>query len=317
MIVTLRGLAFVAIIATGYGAACTRQPAATPLVIFNAAALGPPFRILGDSLRRPPSALQLQQENAPSLEAIRKLTELGRVPDILATADAALFDTLVIPRYSSWYVLFGSNALVLAYGPQSLGRDSLTASDWWQVMLRPGVRIGRSDPGVDPSGYRTLMALRLAERLYRRPGLADQLLAAMPQQYVRRTEADLSALLQAGELDYIWTYRNLARIHELEYLELPPEINLADPSLAAWYEQVTVTVAGRTPGASFTLRGAPVLFAVTVPDRAPHPDAAGDFLDLLLSPKGTAILRSTGFEPLQPPRVVGHPPARWESVLPR
>src|SRR5262249_7973968 len=152
------------------------------------------------------------------------------VPDVLATADVALFDRMVVPKHSDWYAVFGTNALVLGYGPHSVGRDRLTAESWWQVLLRPGVRTGRSDPSVDPSGYRTLMALQLVEQHYRHPGLAAQLLSAMPDRYVRRAEADLSALVESGELDYIWTYRNLALAHKLQFVELPREINLSDPS---------------------------------------------------------------------------------------
>lgn len=300
---------------TGALAGCSGSVSSRPLVVFNAAALGPPFHALGDSLRLRPNGFQLQQENAPSVEAIRKLTDLGRVPDVLATADVALFDALVVPAHSSWYVIFGSNALVLAYGPHSQGRDSLSPETWWQVLLRPGVRTGRSDPGVDPSGYRTLMALQLAERHYARPGLAARLLAAMPGQYVRHAEVDLSALLQAGELDYIWTYRNLARAHRLEYLELPPEINLGDPTRAEWYAQATAKVPGRSSGDSLLLRGAPILFALTVPDSAPHPSAARAFVGLLLSTVGAAVLRSNGFDPLQPPRILGNPPQSWAAPL--
>ena len=297
--------------------ACSGAPTPTPLVVFNAAALGPPFKALGDALRGPPHHLLLQQENAPSLEAIRRLTELGRVPDILASADIALLDALVLPAHSAWYVVFGTNALVLAYGAHSAGRDALTVDGWWEVLLRPGVRTGRSDPSVDPSGYRTLMALQLAEAHYQRPGLADQLLAAMPLRYIRRAEADLSALIQAGELDYIWTYRNLALAHDLDYLELPTAINLADPALAEWYAQATAVVSGRTSADSLRLRGSPILFGLTVPDRAPHPTAALAFLSLVLSPVGAAMLRRSGFEPLDTPRVIGRPPEPWAALLAR
>ncbi len=282
------------------------------LLVFNAAALGPPFRALGDSLRGSMPGLEFRQENAPSLEAIRKLTSLGRVPDVLATADVALFDAMIVPAHSGWYLIFGTNALVLAYGPHSRGREDLSAGTWWQVLLRPGMRTGRSDPSIDPSGYRTLMALQLAERHYGQPGLAAQLLDAMSARYVRHAEADLSALIQAGELDYIWTYRNLARAHGLDFLELPPELNLADPSRGAWYEQATARVARGGPGDSLTLHGAPILFALTVPDSAPHPDQARAFVSLLLSPIGRALLLGTGFEPLDPGRLVGRPSRSWE-----
>ncbi len=303
--------------ALGAGAlvGCPSTTETHPLIVFNAAALGPPFRALGDSLRLPPTTLELQQENAPSLEVIRKLTDLGRIPDILATADIALFDALILPTHSSWYVVFGTNALVLAYGPHSLGRADLSSDSWYRVLLRQGVRTGRADPVVDPSGYRTLMALQLAERYYGEAGLAARLLGAMPQQYVRHAEADLSALVQAGELDYIWTYRNLARAHGLQYLELPAEVNLSDPRRAEWYAQASARVPGQTPGDTLMLRGAPIAFAVTVPRAAPHPEAARAFLALLLSSQGADVLRATGFNPLHPPRVIGRPPAEWAALV--
>jgi molybdate/tungstate transport system substrate-binding protein len=289
-------------------AAARSAPRPQPVVVFNAAALGPPFRALGDSLRLQTPSYTLQQENAPSLEAIRRVTELGRVPDVLATADVALFDQLIVPTHADWYVIFGTNALVLAYGPHSQGRAELSPATWWRVLLRRGIGTGRSDPGVDPSGYRTLMALQLAERHYGIPGLAARLRAAMPARYVRHAEADLSALLQAGELDYIWTYRNLARAHRLEYLDLPVEVNLSDPARAEWYAHASAKVAEAKFGDSLELRGAPIVFAATVPRAAPHRYAGQAFIEALLSPRGQGALRATGFDPLTPARVVGRAP---------
>ena len=83
------------------------------------------------------------------------------------------------------------------------------------------MRAGHSDPALDPNGYRTLIVLQLAERYYREPGLAQRLEAAMPPKYQRPKEADLTALLQAGELDYAWTYRSLAETNGLRYVTLP------------------------------------------------------------------------------------------------
>jgi molybdate/tungstate transport system substrate-binding protein len=203
-----------------------------PLRVFNAAALGPPFRQILTGMQAARRIPGFDHQNAPSLEVVRKLTELGNIPDLLAVADVALLDSLILPRFSSWYLVFGTNAMVIAYGPGSAYAREIGPGNWADVLLRPGVRIGRSDPRVDPSGYRTVMAVELAERWYRRTGLAERLLAAMPEQFMRRAEADLSALVQAGELDYIWTYRNLARAHRLQWVELPAEINLEDPALA-------------------------------------------------------------------------------------
>jgi len=272
------------------------------LIIFNAAALAPPFKVLGDSLAGADG--RIVQENSPSLEAVRKLTALGKTPDILAVADVSLLDSLVVPRYSSWYLIFGTNALVLAFSPTSKLGNSLTVRNWPDVLLQPGVRVGRADPKVDPSGYRTLMALQLAERYYQRPGLAAQLLAAMPARYVRHAEADLSALAETGDLDVIWTYRNLAQAHGLGWLDLPPEVNLEHPEFSSLYGQVSVTLPG-TGGDSLRVVGAPITFALTIPRDAASPDLAARFVLALLGPVGREAFKATGFSMLPVPNFVG------------
>jgi molybdate/tungstate transport system substrate-binding protein len=47
--------------------------------------------------------------------------------------------------------------MVLAYTERSAGAGEVNGANWWQVLLRPDVRVGRSDPALDPSGYRALM----------------------------------------------------------------------------------------------------------------------------------------------------------------
>jgi len=94
------------------------------------------------------------------------------------------------------------------------------------VIQRDGVEVGRADPNLDPNGYRTLWTLQLAERYYRRTGLAEALIATSPQRSVRPKEADLVALPQAGELDYIWSYESIAQATGLRYVTLPTQIPL-------------------------------------------------------------------------------------------
>ena len=71
-----------------------------------------------------------------SLELARKITELGRVPDILMLVDDEVIAALV-PTYLDWYVRFGTNRMVVAYGDRSRGADSISAENWWKVLSRP------------------------------------------------------------------------------------------------------------------------------------------------------------------------------------
>ena len=280
---------------------CNARPAA--LTVNNAAALGPTFRALGDALVRAGEVPAFQQENAPSLEVVRGLSELGKVPDVLAVADVSLLDSLVVPTHSSWYLVFASNALVLAYGLHSRFQTDVERVPWYELLQRPGVRVGRSDPRVDPSGYRALLAVQLAEKHYKRPGLAAALLRAMPEREIRRAEADLSALVETGDLDYIWTYRNLAKSHGLQWIELPPEVNLESAELADWYSTVSIQVPG--PKGKLRVGGAPILFALTIPRGAPSPTLGEAFVRALLSAPGWQAARIGGLTLLAVPRLVG------------
>jgi molybdate/tungstate transport system substrate-binding protein len=301
----------VALIALAPGQTYPQEPAG-PLVVFNAGSLAQPFRELLRAFRTRHPGVVPAQENSGSVEAARKLTELGKIPDVLAVADYNVIPALLVPAHADWYVTFARNAMVLAYSPDAPGSREITGENWWRVLLRPGVRTGRSDPALDPNGYRVLMVAQLAERHYREPVLAARLLAAMPPRYMRPKEADLTALLEAGELDYIWTYRSIAETSRLRYLTLPREINLSDPGLAESYGTVSVRVPGarRATADSVEFRAEPILYALTMPKAAPHRATAAAFVKFVLSTDGTAILRRSGFL-ITPPRVEGRgkPPA--------
>src|ERR1041384_6110098 len=173
-----------------------------PLVVFNAGSLGYPFKALLDGSARDPPEVRPMQESSGSLEAARKLTELGKVPDVLAVADYGVIAKLLMPAHATWYVTFASNAMVLAYGERSAAAEEITGQNWWRILLRPEVRWGASNPALDPNGYRTHMVFQLAELHYREPGLAARLERALRAELVRPAEAQLVALVQRGGLDY-------------------------------------------------------------------------------------------------------------------
>lgn len=311
----MRAVACVILAVTGALSACERsQPT---LTVFNAAALGPPLRDALRAFAGDPARVLVAQENAPSLEVIRKMTELGHTPDVLAVADEALLPALVVPAHARWYVRFGTNALVLAYGPRARFAEEITTANWWRILQRPGVQVGRSDLRVDPSGYRADMVMQLAETFYGEPGLTARLRATIPGRNVRRAEADLSAHLEVGELDYGWTYENLAIAHGLRYVRLPAEIDLSQPAFAARYAAASVSLSGPEGQPPLVLRGAPIVFALTVPDHAAEPTLALEFVRFLLSPAGATVLRHSGFTALATPEFVGEvPPTLRELARP-
>src|SRR3990167_525645 len=148
------------------------QAPSGPLTVFTAGSLASPFRDLLRAFAALHPGVVVRQESAGSLESVRKLTELGKIPDVLGVADFQVIPNLLVPAHAAWYASFARNAMVLIYSDRSIGAAEISQENWWRILLRPGVRTGRSSPALDPNGYRTLMAIRLAEQHYREPGLA-------------------------------------------------------------------------------------------------------------------------------------------------
>jgi molybdate/tungstate transport system substrate-binding protein len=282
-------------------------------VVFNAGSLARPIRAALDTFAQRERVV-VQQESAGSLETARKLTELGNIPDIIALADAEVFPGYLVPGHIESYVTFARNRMVLAYTDRSRFAAEITAANWWEIVQRPGVEVGRSDPQLDPNGYRTLMVWQLAERHYSQPALATALEAHAPPRNVRPKEADLVGLLQAGELDYIWSYESMARASDLRWVELPVEIDLSSPVHAEQYAHARVTVRGANAGTSRTFVGAPIVYAFAVPRAAPHPSVAARFAAFLLSDAGRGILRREGLDALDAPTLSGTPTAWFNSA---
>jgi molybdate/tungstate transport system substrate-binding protein len=274
------------------------------LVVFNAGSLALPLRTAFDSFAVGRD-VSLQQESAGSLETARKVTELGKTPDVIALADIEIFPRLLVPRHASWYAPFARNRMVLAYRPTSRHAAEITQQNWWKVLDQPGVNVGRADPNQDPNGYRTLLVLKLLERKTGERGLATRLLSRWSDRYVRPKEADLVALLQAGELDYMWSYESLARAAGLPFLRLGDSLDLGNPPDSLFYARDTVRVRGAGAADSLTFAGAPVLYALSIPRNAPNRPLAEEFVRYLLTGDGARVLRNAKLDVLTDVRVIG------------
>ena len=272
------------------------------VVVYVAASLARPMRAIADSLLRKQNATVLL-ESGGSLEHARKVTELGRVPDVLVLADHEVFPQLLMPEHVESYVPFARNRMVIAYTSRSRFADEITSANWRAILQRPGVEVGRPDPDRAPAGYRTLLLLGLAEAHYRDAQLGARLLGRSPPRNIRGNAAELAGLLELGELDYIFEYESLARSHAFKFVTLPREIDLSDPRLAQHYATVSVRVAGRNPRDSVRFVGAPILYGVAVPRDAPRPAAAARFVDFLLG-DGKGVLRAAYVDMMDAPKRV-------------
>ncbi len=269
------------------------------IIIFHAGSLSVPFKEIADEFMKLHPSVKVLLEPAGSLVCARKITELKKPCDIIASADYFVINKLLIPGYTSWSIRFATNEIVLAFQEKSRYSTEIDSSNWADIILREDVSFSRSDPDSDPCGYRTVMTFRLAEKYYSRPGLADKLLAK-DRDFIRPKEVDLVALVESNAVDYMFQYRSVAIQHNLKYIELPSKINLGDPSKDNFYNSVDVEVTGNTPGSKITVKGEYINYSLSILKDAADYQNAVNFLTLLLGPKGQSIFRKYGQQPIIP-----------------
>ncbi|MEA1963514.1 MAG: tungstate ABC transporter substrate-binding protein WtpA [Candidatus Aerophobetes bacterium] len=272
------------------------------VIIFHAGSLAVPFVQMEKEFEAIYPEVDILRESAGSRRCARKIIELDRESDIIASSDVTVIDTLLIPEFADWDIHFANNQLVLCYAEESRYADKINKDNWYEILIKEGVQCGHSDPNVDPCGYRAVMVMQLAEKYYKIPSLFKKLQASIPQRNIRPKSVELIALLEAGALDYAFEYRSVAVQHNLKFVELPPQINLSSAEYDDFYRNASVKVRGKEPGTFITKRGASITYGVTLLRNAPHRRGAIKFLKYLLdSEKGLKVLKQSGQPPIIPP----------------
>ena len=283
---------------------CTRKPVpiselAGRLPVFHAGSLTIPLAQISQEFNQLYPDIEILTESAGSATTIRKVTELQRECGVIASADYTLIPQLMFPEYADWYIIFASNQMCIAYTDQSQFGDEISGENWYEILQRDGVKYGRSDPDQDPCGYRTLMVWQLAEAYYASPGLYDKLYEAEGD-LMRPKSVGLIALLESGDLDYAFEYSSVAAQHKLNYVVLPPEINLSSLEFEDFYATAEVEIAGTEPGTTIAIKGAPIAYGVTIPSNFPNQELAVAWVDFLLSSEGMTIMEANGQPPVIP-----------------
>lgn len=276
------------------------NPFTGELTIFHAGSLSMPMKAAVDSFKRLYPAVTFKLESAGSVECARKITELGKQCDLLASADYKVIDKLLIPQYASWNIPFAGNEMAIVYQEKSRHSQEISKDNWFEILAKDDVAFGRSDPNSDPCGYRTVMTIKLAEKYYLNTTISKTLLSK-DTKHIRPKEVDLLALLESNTIDYIFLYKSVAIQHGLKYLTLPQEINLSNLTMDSLYKTVSVEVNGKTPNSKLTMFGEPMVYGLTIPKNSPNPKLAIEFVKYFLEQNGgQAIIKEMGQTPIVP-----------------
>lgn len=186
-------------------------------------------------------------------------------PDVFISVDPALVTTLGT-RVTNVRT-FASTSLGIGWSSRSrfaplFARVAAGRTSVLDALRTPGLRIGRTDPRLDPKGRYTVEAMQmLAGAAGARAILGS---AENPNQTF--PEEDLLARIDTGEADVGFFYKTEAVARGLHFVPLPGKASMSD--------RITYTIA--------VLRD------------APDPQAARRFERFILSGDGRAILERAG-----------------------
>ncbi len=264
------------------------------LIIFHAGSLSVPLKQMKDEFVKTNPDVEILLESAGSVKCARKITDLNKECDIMASADYTIIDEMLIPNHSSWNIKFASNEMAIVYHDESKYSDEINAENWHEILLKEDVFYGRADPNSDPCGYRAVLTSQLSEQYYNLNGFADNIINK-DQEYIRPKEVDLLALLESNTIDYLFLYRSVAQQHGLKYIILPDSVNLKNPGLREFYKEAKVDIVGKEPGTTIMKIGQPMVYGITILDKAPNKELALKFVDFILSKEnGLRIMEENG-----------------------
>lgn len=207
---------------------------------------------------------------------IRMVQEGQKNPDVVVSADVDLLRDRLYPEHVDWDVVFASNSVVIAYDPRTELGSRLEDGDPWYHVLEDAEQgeVAISDPDLDPLGYRAIQMFELAERKHELDGFRSEMASKV---YTEPQEPQLLGGVRSGNRAAAVAYRNMAVDHEIEYVELPPDLDFSDPSKADHYASATYTTEE-----GYVTEGSAVLYTISVNRNADDPEAAYDFVEHLL-----------------------------------
>jgi molybdate/tungstate transport system substrate-binding protein len=322
------------------------------LKVYCAGSLIFPVERVAEAFEKAKPNVEVQVEGHGSIQVIRHVTELGDEADVIMVADYSLIPALMynttIPdkneSFANWYIRFAGNSVVLAYTVSSKYASEINSENWYEVLSRPDVRFGFPNPLIDALGYRTPMVIQLAEDCYGNDSIFDELVVTnfdprfscfdmdgqkiifVPKFFnpvgdkvvLRASSVQLLPLLELGAIDYIFLYLSNAKQHEVMYIELPEEINLGSPEYQEFYQQVQIRFEHKRFGSiGLTREGKTIYYGLTIPNNAPNPELAAEFVEYVLSGEGGQIFDSS-YHPIYKPSLTDNLqalPERLRSIV--
>lgn len=258
--------------------------------------------------------LEVEFSGGGSVAGVNRLLG-GEDLDVLILADQTAIDEQLMPDYADGYFVWGGNEMCIT----GKGIDS---DNWKEVLLDPASEVKHTNPYDDPSGYRAVMAMKLADKV--QEGLSEKLLNHPNYKGLDRDQYKRPPMggpkpggpggpppsgpggkgpggppggpgKRAGfppmkDGEYMMIYLSGPASSGADYAKLPPEMSQGDPAYEDLYNSVTFEVDGGK-----VVKGTTVLHAIMIAKNTAHREAAEAFVKEFLKTDFTAL----GFTPVQ------------------
>jgi len=324
--VALSALALVILVSTVIFFYVVMPSGKTTLKVLCAASLLFPLGKVEEAFEKAHPDVNIEIEGHGSIQVIRQVTELSKKADLLMVADYSLIPLMMYnsselgsnQSFADWYIRFASNRIVLAYTSSSKYASEVNVTNWFSVLMKPGVVFGFPNPMIDALGYRALMTMQLAETYYGNNSIFynlvtrnfDPPISSIPSDgnytivvpevlqpkanvILRASSIQLIPLLETGSIDYCFLYMSNAKQYGLQYVEFPDEFNLGNPQFEGLYEHVTVRFElQRFATIGLDRLGKTIYYGFTIPNNAVQRDLAVEFAKFLLDEEGRGIFES-------------------------
>ncbi|MFQ5740881.1 MAG: substrate-binding domain-containing protein [Acidobacteriota bacterium] len=241
--------------------------------------------------------VRVQSEPLKNWSSARRMRDLGPTCDVIATDDWRQLSSVFSPAGPGRFYSFLGDEMVLATARRELLDTLAEETDWkenWsELLFRGGYLYGLLDPRREASGYQTHLVWKLAEIEFNRPGLYRRFLVRLDSSRVAADYSELEALLRNGALDFAFVYRSTAIQDDFQFVALPPQISLGEPSYAPVYAQAFVRVPEWGSSSSLEITGRPIRYGIAAPD--PSNLWARRFVDFVVSPDFQQLYRELGY----------------------
>jgi len=243
-----------------------------------------------------------QGRGAGSLAIANQIKGKIATPDVVEFADPAVNRALMGDangNYVSWYFTFARSELVIGFDARSRyaqafravqpGTRKRVSLPWYKALEQNGLRMGRTDPNLDPKGYRALFMAGLAERVYHLNGFKSRVFGSDTNTSQIFPEEVLVARMLTGQLDAGVFYLSEVRDLGIPYISLPPQVNLGSIKYAKLYATQHFT-----PATGARITGAPILYTITIPSTVKNRAGAEAFVRFVLGKRVRTISAAHG-----------------------